>query len=152
MPMRFHTTVLLEGKSATGLQVPDDLVSELGSGKRPKVVVTVNGHSYRTTLALMGGRFLVPLAADNRAAAGVSAGDDVEVEIALDALPREVEVPPDLAAAFATEPAVQEFFDQLSFTHRKEWVRWIEESKKPETRATRLGKTIEGLREGRRTH
>ena len=61
-------------------------------------------------------------------------------------------VPPDLAAALAAEPSVQAFFDQLSFTHRKEWVRWIEDAKKPETREARVTKTIDELREGRRTH
>jgi uncharacterized protein YdeI (YjbR/CyaY-like superfamily) len=100
----------------------------------------------------MGGRFLVPLAAEHRDGAGVSAGDDVDVEIELDTAVRDVAVPPDLAAAFAAEPSVQAFFDQLSFTHRKEWVRWIEDAKKPETRLTRLTKSIDELRKGRRTH
>ncbi|MBO0841127.1 MAG: DUF1905 domain-containing protein [Sciscionella sp.] len=150
--MRFRTTVELGGKTATGLCVPDDVVSALGAGKRPKVIVTVGGHSYRSTVASMGGRFLVPLSAENRAAAGVSAGDEVEVDIAADHAPREVTVPGDLAAALAEDDAARANFDGLSFTHRKEWVRWIEEAKKPETRQTRLTKTISALREGKRTH
>jgi uncharacterized protein YdeI (YjbR/CyaY-like superfamily) len=98
----------------------------------------------------MGGRFLVPLSAENRTAAGVAAGDQVEVHIELDNGPREVAVPGDLAAALAQDDTARANFDGLSFTHRKEWVRWIEEAKKPETRATRLDRTIESLRAGKR--
>src|SRR6185437_10820029 len=86
--MNFRTTVLQAGKTATGLQVPDELVSALGSGKRPKVVITVAGYRYRTTVAPMGGRYLVPLSAEHRTAAGVAAGDEVEVDIELDQAPR----------------------------------------------------------------
>ena len=112
--------------------------------------MTVGGHSYRTTVARMGGRFLVPLSAENRTAAGVAAGDQVEVDIVLDGGAREVAVPGDLAAALAQDDAAQATFDGLSFTHRKEWVRWIEEAKKPETRATRLARTVESLHAGKR--
>ena len=97
--MRFHATIELGGKSATGVPVPDEVVAALGPGSRPAVLVSIGGHSYRTTVARMGGRFLVPLSADNRRAAGVAAGDDVEVEIEVDAAPREVTVPADLDAA-----------------------------------------------------
>jgi hypothetical protein len=148
--MRFRATVELGGKTATGIVVPEDVVAALGSGNRPPVTVTLGGHSYRTTVARMGGRFLVPLSAENRTAAGVAAGDQVEVDIELDSGPREVAVPGDLAAALAQDDAARASFDQLSFTHRKEWVRWIEEAKKPETRATRLAKTVESLRAGKR--
>jgi uncharacterized protein YdeI (YjbR/CyaY-like superfamily) len=98
----------------------------------------------------MGGRFLVPLSAENRTAAGVAAGDEVDVGIEPDTAPREVEVPADLADALAHDDAARATFDGLSFTHRKEWVRWVEEAKKAETRATRLAKTVESLREGKR--
>jgi len=148
--MRFRATVELGGKTATGIEVPEDVVAELGSGNRPPVTVTLGGHSYRTTVARMGGRFLVPLSAENRTAAGVAAGDQVEVDIELDSGPREVAVPGDLAAALAQDAAARANFDRLSFTHRKEWVRWIEEAKKPETRTTRLAKTVESLRAGQR--
>jgi len=150
--MRFHTRVLLEGKTATGIQVPDDVIAGLGGGKRPAVLITINGYSYRTTAMFMGGRFMVPLAAEHRTGAGVSGGEEVDVDIELDTAVREVVVPADLAAALAAQPSVLAFFDQLSFTHRKEWVRWIEDAKKPETRQARLAKTIDELREGRRTH
>jgi uncharacterized protein YdeI (YjbR/CyaY-like superfamily) len=98
----------------------------------------------------MGGRFLVPLSAENRTAAGVAAGEQVDVDIELDRGPREVAVPGDLAAALAQDGTARANFDGLSFTHRKEWVRWIEEAKKPETRATRLDRTVESLRAGKR--
>jgi uncharacterized protein YdeI (YjbR/CyaY-like superfamily) len=99
----------------------------------------------------MGGRFLIPLSAENRTGAGVATGDQVDVDIALDSGPREVAVPADLAAALAQDEEARASFDGLSYTHRKEWVRWIEEAKKAETRAARLTKTVESLREGKRT-
>jgi len=110
----------------------------LGSGKRLPVRVTVGGHCYRTTVASMDGRFFVPLNADNRSAAGVAAGDEVDVEIATDNAPRKIIVPDDLAEALAGDLTAAAFFDGLSYTHRKEWVRWIEDAKKADTRASRL--------------
>ncbi|ADP83607.1 YdeI/OmpD-associated family protein [Pseudofrankia inefficax] len=149
--MRFRTTVELHGATATGIEVPPDVVAELNSGKRPKVTVTIGPHSYQTTVAPMGGRYLVPLSAENRRAAKVAAGDEVEVELVLDVAPRVVEVPDDLAAAIAAVPSAQATFEALAFTHRKEWVRWVVEAKKPETRQTRITKTVEALSAGRRT-
>src|ERR1700722_6776648 len=149
--MKFRATVELGGKTATGIEVPDDVVAVLGSGSRPPVTVTVGGHSYRTTVARMGGRFLVPLSAENRTAGGVAAGDQVEAALEPDPAPREVEVPAALAEALAADDAARVTFDGLSFTHRKEWVRWIEEAKKADTRVTRLAKTVEALHAGKRT-
>jgi hypothetical protein len=126
------------------------VVAALGSGNRPPVTVTIGGHTYRTTVARMGGRFLIPLSAENRTGAGVAAGDEVDVDIALDSGPREVEVPGDLAAALEQDDTARATFDGLSYTHRKEWVRWIEEARKAETRATRLAKTVESLHAGKR--
>jgi hypothetical protein len=148
--MRFESTVELGGKTATGIPIPDQVVEALGSSKRPPVTITVNGHSYRTTAVRMGGRFFVPLSAENREAAGVAAGDDITVDIEVDTAPREVEIPDDLAAAM--DDAARATYDELSFTHRKEWVRWVEEAKKPETRAARIEKTVAGLRAGKKTH
>jgi uncharacterized protein YdeI (YjbR/CyaY-like superfamily) len=99
----------------------------------------------------MGGRFLVPLSAENRAAAGVAAGDEVDVDIALDTAPREVIAPADLADALAHDDEARRFFDILAYTHRKEWVRWIEEAKKTETRNARVARAVEALRAGKRT-
>jgi hypothetical protein len=149
--VRFRSTVELGGKTATGIAVPDDVVAALASGKRPPVRVTIHGHTYRTTVASMGGRFLLPLSADNREAAKVAAGDQVDVDIEADTEVRDVSVPPDLADALARDERAQRFFDGLSYTHRKEWVRWIEEAKKAETRAARLDKTVASLRAGTRT-
>jgi hypothetical protein len=148
--MEFRATVVLNGKTATGIQVPDDVVEQLGSGKRPPVVVTIGGYSYRTTVAAYTGEYWIPLAAEHREAAGVAAGDEIDVDLELDTAPREVTLPDDLAAAM-DEP-VRAAYDGLSFTHRKEWVRWVEEAKKPETRATRIARTVEGLKAGRKTH
>lgn len=143
--------VELGGKTATGLQVPDDVVSALGGTKRAPVRVTIGGYTYRTTVASMGGRSLVPLAAEHRTAAGVAAGDEVEVSIELDDSAREVDVPVDLKEALASDDDARAFFDGLAYSHRKEWVRWVEEAKRPETRSTRIAKTVEALRDGRRT-
>ena len=148
--MRFESTVELGGKTATGIPIPDAVIEALGSSKRPPVTITINGHTYRTTAVRMGGQFYVPLNAENRAAAGVAAGEDITVDIEPDTAPREVTVPDDLAAAMDDDARAA--YDGLSFTHRKEWVRWVEEAKKPETRATRIEKTVTGLREGRKTH
>ena len=148
--MRFRATVELGGKTATGIEVPEDVVAALGSGNRPPVAVTIGGHTYRTTVARMGGRFLIPLSAENRTGAGVAAGDQVDVDIALDSGPREVAVPADLTAALAQDEGARATFDELSYTHRKEWVRWIEEAKKSETRTTRLARTVESLHAGKR--
>jgi Bacteriocin-protection, YdeI or OmpD-Associated/Domain of unknown function (DUF1905) len=150
--VKFRAKIETNGKTATGIPVPDQVVASLGSGKRPAVRVTVGRHSYRTTVATMGGRYLVPLSAEHRQAAGVAGGDLVEVEIEPDAEVREIALPADLEAALQGDERARTFFDGLSFTHRKEWVRWLEEAKKPETRTARLEKTIAGLREGRRTH
>jgi hypothetical protein len=148
--MRLRTTVLLGGKTATGLVVPDDVVSRLGSGKRPKITVTLNGYSYRTTIAPMGGRFMAPLSAENREAAGVAAGDDVEIDVELDTAPREVAVPPDFAAALGKTSQARQVFDALAYSHRKEWVRWIEEAKKDETRLNRIATAVASLEAGKR--
>jgi hypothetical protein len=148
--MDFRATVVLGGKTATGIQVPDDVVEALGSGKRPPVVVTIGDYSYRTTVAPMGGSYWIPLAAEHREAAGVQAEQEVDVSIELDTAPREVPVPDDLATAMDDDARAA--FDGLAFSHRKEWVRWVEEAKKPETRTARIEKTVEGLRAGRKTH
>ena len=147
--MRFRATVQLNGKTATGIEVPDEAVAALGQGQRPPVRVTIGSYSYRTTVARMGGRFLISLSAENRTAAGVAAGDEVEVDLELDDAPREVEVPADLAAALGQDDAALANFEALPYSHRKEWVRWIAEAKKPDTRTTRITKTVQSLHEGK---
>ena len=141
----------LNGKTATGIEVPPEVVAGLGPGQRPPVRVAIGEYSYRTTVARMGGRFLISLSAENRAAAGVAAGDEVNVDLELDPAPREVELPADLAAALARDDAARAAFEALAYSHRKESVRWITEAKKPDTRTTRITKTVQSLREGKAT-
>jgi Domain of unknown function (DUF1905)/Bacteriocin-protection, YdeI or OmpD-Associated len=147
--MEFRTTVVLGGVTATGLPVPDDVVEKLGGGKRPPVRVTVGGHTYRTTVAPMGGSYWVPLAAEHREAAGVAADEEVDVSIELDTAPRQVVLPEDLAGAM--DDAARTTFDGLAYSHQKEWVRWVQEAKRPETRSSRIEKTVASLREGKKT-
>ncbi|WBQ06660.1 YdeI/OmpD-associated family protein [Kribbella sp. CA-293567] len=142
-------TATLEGTTKTGIEVPAEVVEALASGKKPAVVLTVNGYTYRTTVAVMGGRYLVPMSAAHREAAGLAGGDTVEVEIELDEKPREVVVPADFGAALAAEPKARAFFDGLSFSQRNWFVLGIEEAKKPETRAARIVKAVERLASGR---
>lgn len=143
--MKFRTTLLAAGKSATGIEVPAEIVGGFGAGRRPPVQVTINGHTYRSTVAVMGGRFMVGVSAENRAAAGIEAGEEIDVDLILDTEPRTVELPEDFAAALDAVPAARARFDRLPYTHRKEHVRAIMEAKKPETRERRIAKAIEAL-------
>ena len=131
--MTFRAIVELHGKTATGIQVPPEVVDALGSGKRPAVVVTINGYSYRSTVAPMGGVLMLPVSAEHRAGAGVAAGDEVEVGLTLDAAPRVVEVPSDFAAALDTDEIARPVFDKLSYSQQRRHVLAIEEAKTPET-------------------
>ena len=147
--MRFHSVVQLGGKTATGIPVPEEVVTSLGSSKRPPVRVTINGHTYRSTLASRGGQFMLPISAENRASAGVAAGDEVEVDIELDAEPREVTVPPDLAEALEREVDAKRYFEGLSYSQKQRHVLPIEQAKTAETRQRRIDKALSMLREGR---
>jgi hypothetical protein len=149
--MKFRARIELGGKTATGIAVPGEVVAALNAGKRPPVKITLSGHTYRTTVAPMGGRFFVPLNATNREAAGVTAGDELDAIIELDTAPREVELPDDLAEALAGNDSARRFFEELSYTHRKEWVRWVTDARKTETRHARIDKTVQALQEGQRT-
>jgi hypothetical protein len=134
------TTILeqAEGKNATGLRVPAEAVAALGTHKRPKVMVSLNGYTYRSTVAAYGDVFMLPVSAEHRQAAGVKAGDQVEVTIELDQAPRTVDVPDDLAAALAQKPGARAAFEALSYTMRKEYVRQVETAKAQETRTRRI--------------
>jgi hypothetical protein len=144
--MRFITNVELGGKTATGFAVPDEVVEGLARGKRPPVVVTLGGHTYRSTIAVMGGRYLIPLSAENRAAAGVAAGDEVEVDVELDTEPRILDVPDDLVAAIAADAKAQSFWDSLSYSRRQRIVLAVEGAKTTETRDRRIAKSVIDLR------
>ena len=147
--MRFRTTILQGGKTATGIQVPDEVVEALGSGRRPAVKVTINGYTYRSTVAVVGGRYMVGVSAENRAGAGVAGGDEVDVDMELDTAPREVAVPADLAAALDAEPAARRTFDGLSYSNRSWHVLQVTGAKTDETRQRRIAKSVEMLKEGR---
>ena len=144
--MRFRAILALHGKTATGIEVPREVVEALGGGKRPAVRVTLADHTYRTTVASRGDRFLLPVSAENRSAAGLQPGDEVDVAIDLDTEPREVIVPPDLADALAADPAARSAFDALSYTRRKEHAHSITSAKTTETRQRRLEKVLASLR------
>lgn len=146
--MKFSTTIELGGKTATGMRIPAEIVASLGSGKKPAVRVTINGYTYRSTVAVYGGEFMLPVSAEVRAGAGISAGDKVEVTIELDTEPREVTVPPDLAAALDVDAAARQFFDGLSYSNKRRIILSIEDAKTPETRQRRIDKAVEKLREG----
>jgi Bacteriocin-protection, YdeI or OmpD-Associated/Domain of unknown function (DUF1905) len=148
-PQRFEATLQQHG-SGTVVVVPFDLKETFGSG-RPPVLATVNGYTFRTTLFTMGGRALLGLNREVREAAGVEAGQELSVELERDDEPRTVEVPSDLAAALEADPPVREIFDGLSYTHRKEYVVWVEEAKRDETRRRRVEKSVEMLRDGIKT-
>lgn len=147
--MRFRTTILQGGKTATGIRVPDEVVEGLAAGKRPPVKVTINGFTYRNTIAVMGGAYMVGVSAENRAGAGVKGGDEVDVDIELDTAPREVSIPADFAAALNTEPDARRTFDGLSNSNKGWHVSSIEGAKTDETRQRRIAKSVEALREGR---
>ncbi len=147
--MNFRTLVELGGKTATGMRVPAAVVESLGSGKKPAVRVTINGYTYRSTVAVYGGDFFLPVSAEVRERSGVAAGDEIEVAIELDTEPREVVVPPDFAAALDADPDARRFFEGLSYSNKRRFVLAIEDAKTPETRQRRIEKSIEKLREGR---
>jgi hypothetical protein len=147
--VRFRAILETEGKTATGFNVPADVVEALGGGKRPRVNVTINGHTYHSSVAVLGGRYMVGVSAENRAAAGVEGGQEVDVELALDTAPREVTVPSDFATALAAEPAAHATFDGLSYSNKSWHVLQVDGAKSDETRQRRIARSVEALREGK---
>ena len=147
--MRFQATLLQSGKTATGLQVPPEVVEQLGAGKRPAVSVTLRGHTYRSTIAPMGGVYMLPVSAEIRRITGVAGGDTVDVDVQLDTAPREVTIPPDLAAALDAEPEAKRFFQSLSYSNKQRIVLAIEQAKTAETRRRRIVQSVQALGEKR---
>lgn len=148
MKTTFTTTILLDDKvNATGIRVPAEAIAALGGKKKPPVIVTVNAFTYRSTVAAYGDVFMLPLSQERRAAAGVAAGDVVEVTLELDTEPRTVEVPEDLAAALAAKPGARAAFDALAYSTRKEHARQVTEAKAQETRERRIARIVAGLGE-----
>jgi hypothetical protein len=149
MSVRFRTTIQQNGRTALGFEVPADAVESLGAGKRPRVTVTINGYTYRNTVAVMGGAFMIGVSSEHRGPAGIAGGEDVDVELALDTAPREVRVPPELGAALDADPAARATFDRLSYSNKSWHVLQVTGTRNPETRARRIEKSIAALREGR---
>ncbi|WP_433397933.1 YdeI/OmpD-associated family protein [Streptomyces sp. CA-146814] len=142
--MKFSTTMFLSGNN-TGIEVPEDVVEALGAGKRPPVNVTVNGYAYRSTIAPMGGRYLIPFSSDRRKETGIAGGDAIEVELTLDTAPRTVQPPEDLAAALAAAPGAAEAFAALSPSRQKAHVTSVEGAKTDATRERRIAKAVAEL-------
>jgi hypothetical protein len=145
--VKFSTTMFQMGNN-TGIEVPADVLAALDGGRRPPVVVKVNGYEYRSTVAPMGGKYLLPFSADRRTESGIQGGDAIDVELTLDSAPRTVEVPDDLQSALDASPTAATAWQQLSYTHRKEHARSVLDAKKAETRTRRITAVVAKL-EGR---
>ncbi len=147
--MRFRAIIQLHGKTATGIRVPEEVVASLGPSKRPPVHVTINGHSYRSSVAPMGGEFMLGVSAENRTSAGITAGDTVDVDIERDTEPREVIAPPDFTDALEQDADAKQFFGGLSYSNKRRYVLSITGARTAETRQRRIAKAVGMLREGR---
>jgi hypothetical protein len=150
MAVTFHAVLLSNGKTATGIQVPAEVVAKLGTSKKPPVKVTIGKLSFQTTVATMGGRFMLPVSGERRAAAGIAAGDKLTVTLELDTAPRVVTVPADFKKALAADAKARKFFEGLSYSHQLRHVLAIEGAKAPETRTRRIEKAVEMLRAGKK--
>jgi hypothetical protein len=147
--MKFRTTLKLSGRTATGVEVPPDVVAALGQTKKPAVHVTINGYTYRSTVATMGGRFMLPVSAEVRSGAGVAAGEEIEVTVELDTEPREVTVPPDFMEALNSNSEAKNAFEKLSYSNKRQHILAIEGAKTDETRQRRIEKAINTLQGGK---
>ncbi len=143
----FASTLFQMGNN-TGIVVPEEIIAALGGGKKPKVNVTVNGFAYRSSVAVMDGKYLISFSSDKRAATGIKGGDAIAVTLELDTAPREVEVPADFAAALAREPAAAAFFSTLSYSNQSRHVLAIADAKTEETRIKRIAKAVAALKAG----
>lgn len=146
--MKLTAELQATGGNTTGFRVPDEFVAELGGGGRPKVVATINGHRWRTSIARMGGEYWLGVSAANRTGAGVRAGDLLEVDVVLDTAVREVEAPADLAEALAANPAAKASWDRLSYSHKRQHVEHITGAKSESTRERRVAKSVQMLSAG----
>ncbi|MDR6438251.1 hypothetical protein J2790_003412 [Paenarthrobacter nicotinovorans] len=147
--MEFTTTIVGDGNKA-GIEVPPEVVDALGAGKRPPVVVTINGKSYRSSIAVMAGKYMVGVSSANRELTGVAAGDTVGVGLEVDTEPRVVEVPDDLAAALDAEPEAKAFYGTLNYSAQRRYVEPIADAKTEETRARRIAKVVADLKAGKK--
>jgi hypothetical protein len=143
-PVTFHTSLLKTGSNTAGIQVPAEIIEKLGGGKQPLVRVTIKGYTYRSAVAVMGGKYMVSLSAQNQKAAGVQGGEAADVSLELDLEPRTVEIPEDLQSALREAGALAAF-ENSAPSMRKEYVRQVEEAKAAETRQRRISKIVEKL-------
>ncbi len=144
--MKFQTYVEAP-EPMKGLEVPQEVVEALGGGRRPRVIITINGHSWKSRVAIMRGRCLLGLSNANRQAAGVVTGDQVEVDVELDAEPPVVVEPADFARALDADAVARAAYDRLAYSHKREHVLAIESAKKPETRIRRIEQAVAMLRD-----
>ena len=142
--MKFSTKMFQIGNN-TGIEVPADVLEALDAGKRPPVVVTVNGYVYRSTVAPMGGKYLLPFSAERRGESGISGGDAIDVELVLDTAPRVVELPEDLRVALAGSPEAAAAWAKLPYSQQKADVTSVSGAKAAETRARRIGAVVTKL-------
>jgi hypothetical protein len=147
--MRLHAKIEGTGKTAAGIEVPTDFVARLGTSKRPAVRVTIGGYTYRSSIASMGGRFMLGVSNETRDRTGVAAGDEIEVDIELDTEPREVEMPDDFARALAADAEAKRTFEGLNYSNKRRLVGPINDAKTPQTRERRIATTVSRLRDGR---
>ncbi|MBL7253855.1 YdeI/OmpD-associated family protein [Paractinoplanes lichenicola] len=147
--MKLRAELQRTGGNTTGFEVPDEFVAGLGGGGRPKVVVVVNGFTFRSTIAKMGGSYWLGVSAERREAAGVSGGETYDLDVELDTAPREIEVPDDLRAALDAEPAARDFWATLSFSNQRYHVDQLTGAKTAETRERRLAKSVALLASGK---
>lgn len=147
--MHFKATLESAGKQAAGMEVPAEVMDGLGGGRRPKIQITVNGHTWRTSVGIVDGRSMIGVPLDQRTAARVAPGEVLDVDVELDTEVREVVLPDDFATALALFPAARAFLDSRNYSERRWFVLGIEDAKTPETRARRIEKAVERLREGR---
>ena len=146
-PITFHTTILQTGKNTAGIQVPEEVIQKLGAGKQPLVRVTINKYTYRSAVAVMGGKYMISFNPEHRKASGVQGGDPADVTLELDLEPRTVDIPKDLKAALV-KANVLSAFEKSAPSMKKEYVRQVEEAKAQETRARRITKIVEKLSAG----
>jgi hypothetical protein len=143
----FHTTILQTGKNTAGIQVPEEIMENLGAGKRPLVRVTINKYTYRGAVAVMNSKYMISFNPEHRKAAGVQGGDETDVTLELDLEPRTVEIPKDLKDALMKAKALAAF-EKSAPSMKKEYVRQVEEAKAQETRQRRITRIVEKLSAG----
>lgn len=148
--MKFKTEIFTGGGNTAGFWIPEEVVMSFGKGKKFPVVVTINGYTYRNTVASYDSKFAIGLSMEHREKSGLKVGDKVEVDLEYDDKPRVVEVPAELQAELEKDRKAQEFFNSLSNSHKKQYTLWIEGTKNPETKARRVAQAIEMLKEEKR--